>query len=447
MFGLNKKDNRILKFHELTTQLSFATNISQLSYLAIEYALNKLGFDRLGLVLYDVNHDRLQGTWGTDKEGILRNEEGVYKDVNQDLRNKMDVQKYKGIIDIQENSKLYDGETCVGKGWKASIVIFHKNECLGWLFADNLIKQQPVTEELMESLKLFGAIVGQLLVRIKTQSDYHNINLDLENKNSYLENTMEKLSYAQDQIIESEKLSALGRLVNSISSELTDPIINSLDATHEFKKLTDMFYKKYDAGQSQEDDMKKYYQQVITSFNKIYKNQKKAFKLLEQFQTIALNQTDDNIREVEIDRTIPKMIENIKQVTKAYQHEFIIVCKTSVKAKLQISLLTQVFHQLITNTLKHGTNELGLGLIKISISTEQDGSRLIIEYVDNRKGNFNDLSKFYDPFSKTDKMKSGLDHFIIYNLIVQKMNGYIDASSPEEGGLKYKLTLPIKPLA
>ena len=444
MFGLNKIDKRILQFNELTTQLSYANDISQLSYLAIEYALNNFDFDRLGLVLYDKNLDQLNGTWGTDKEGILRNEEDLVKELDQNLRNQMDAKKYKGLIDIQENSQLFDGDTCVGTGWNASIVIFHKNECLGWIFSDNLLNQKPITEELMETLKLFGAIVGQLLVRIKTQTDYHNINSDLENKNTYLENTMEKLSYAQDQIIESEKLSALGRLVDGISSELTDPIMNSLNATNEFKKLTDVFYEKYDKGQSQPEDMRAYYQQVITSFNKIYKNQKKAFKVLDQFQTIATNQTDDSIREVDVDTVIPAMIENIKQVNKAHQHEFIISCKTNIKAKLQISLLTQVFHQLITNTLQHGFIGLGMGLINISISTERENSRLIIEYTDNRKGEFNNLSKLYDPFTKIEKKELGLGNFIIYNLIVQKMSGYIDASSPTDGGLKYKITLPIE---
>ena len=84
-------------------------------------------------------------------------------------------------------------------------------------------------------------------------------------------------------------------------------------------------------------------------------NQRKAFKLLDQFQTIASNQTDDIVREIDIDSVIPAMIENIKQVSKAEQHEFIISSKTHTKAKLQISLLNQVFHQLITNSLQQGS--------------------------------------------------------------------------------------------
>ncbi|MCJ8313667.1 MAG: sensor histidine kinase [Saccharospirillaceae bacterium] len=445
MFGLNKKDNRILKFHELTTKLSYATDISQLGYLAIEYALNNLDFDRLGLILYDVKNDQLNGTWGTDKDGILRNEENLIKDMDPELRKTMNADKYKGVIDIQQNCKLYDGDIQVGTGWKASIVIFHKNECLGWIFADNLINKQAITENIMQSLKLFGAIVSQLLVRIKSQDDFHKKNIDLENQNLFLEKTMGKLSYIQEQIIESEKLSALGRLVSSVAAELTGPINYSLKSTHEFKTISDLFYKKFKEGKIQEDDKRVFFQQIITSFNKIYKNQKKAFNLLEQFQTIASNQTDDCIRKVNIDYVIPAMIENIKQVNKVFQHEFIIHCDTKTTAKLKISLLTQVFNQLVTNSLRYAFSDLEVGLIKISISTNRDKSQLILEYYDNRKGDFNDLSKLFDPFSQKVKKELGLGNFIIYNIVVQKMKGYIDASSPKEGGLKYKISLPIVP--
>ena len=44
-----------------------------------------------------------------------------------------------------------------------------------------------------------------------------------------------------------------------------------------------------------------------------------------------------------------------------------------------------------------------------------------------------------------NKKGLGLGTFIIYNLIVQNMNGFIEATSPDGGGLMYKITLPIKP--
>ncbi|BCE00580.1 sensor histidine kinase [Marinicellulosiphila megalodicopiae] len=446
MFGFKKNNDKITKFYELTTQLSYAGDISQLSYLAIDYALNNLGFDRLGVLLYDKQNDKLKGTWGTDRDGVLRNEEDLSIEISYDHRIQMDADKYKGIIDVQEDRKLYDGTECVGKGWHASIVIFHKNECQGWIFSDNLISQKPITDELLETLKLFGAIVSQLLVRIQSQKQFSEINLDLENQNSFLEKTMEKLSYAQDQIIESEKLSALGRLVQGISEELADPLTDSLNATTEFKTIVDSFFTKQLEGNLSDSDMRDFHQSVGTLFNKINKNQSKASRLLGQFQTIASNQTDDSIREVEIDTVIPDLIDNIKQVNKALQHEFIVVSETEVKAKLQISLLTQVFNQLVTNSLQHGFPGLDTGIIKILITTDRNNKRLIIQYSDNGKGDSTNLENLYDPFSQTQSKKGlGLGTFIIYNLIVQRMNGFIEATNQEGGGLHYKITIPIDP--
>jgi len=446
MFGLNKKSDQLNKFYELTTQLAYAADISQLSYLAIDYALSNLGFDRLGVLLYDKKKDRLKGTWGTDRNGVICNEEELSVEISEHHRVQMNSEQYKGIIDFQEKRKLYDGADVVGEGWHASIVIFHKNECQGWIFADNLIKQKPITDELLETLRLFGSIVSQLLIRIQTQNEFSHINLDLENQNSFLEKTMEKLSYAQDQIIESEKLSALGRLVQGISEELATPLKESLDATNNFKSVTDEFFAKHLEGQLDDSDLRDFHQHVGTLFNKINKNQTKASRLLGQFQTIASNQTDDSIREVDIDKTLPDLIDNIKHVNKALQHEFLVVSETNVKAKLQIGILTQVFNQLVTNTLQHGFSELESGMIKVLITTERDDTRLVIKYSDNGKGNTSNLEKLYDPFSQQKNKKGlGLGTFIIYNLIVQNMNGFIEATSPDGGGLMYKITLPIKP--
>jgi len=83
MFGFNKKSDQLNKFYELTTQLAYATDISQLSYLAIDYALNNLGFDRLGVLLYDKKQDRLKGTWGTDRDGIICNEEDLSLEISK----------------------------------------------------------------------------------------------------------------------------------------------------------------------------------------------------------------------------------------------------------------------------------------------------------------------------------------------------------------------------
>ena len=446
MFGLNKKSDQLNKFYELTTQLAYAADISQLSYLAIDYALSNLGFDRLGVLLYDKKKDRLKGTWGTDRNGVICNEEELSVEISEHHRVQMNSEQYKGIIDFQEKRKLYDGADVVGEGWHASIVIFHKNECQGWIFADNLIKQKPITDELLETLRLFGSIVSQLLIRIQTQNEFSHINLDLENQNSFLEKTMEKLSYAQDQIIESEKLSALGRLVQGISEELATPLKESLDATNNFKSVTDEFFAKHLEGQLDDSDLRDFHQHVGTLFNKINKNQTKASRLLGQFQTIASNQTDDSIREVDIDKTLPDLIDNIKHVNKALQHEFLVVSETNLKAKLQIGILTQVFNQLVTNTLQHGFSELESGMIKVLITTERDDTRLVIKYSDNGKGNTSNLEKLYDPFSQQKNKKGlGLGTFIIYNLIVQNMNGFIEATSPDGGGLMYKITLPIKP--
>ena len=444
MFGFGKKDDSLNKFYELTGQLSYANDVSQLIYLAVDYALNHLGFDRMGILLYNQEKQHLQGTWGTDRHGVLRNEEDISFAL-EGIHEKQMNPECKGQVVFKDNTELYEGNETVGKGWHATIVIFDKDKCQGWIVADNLLNHGAFTHKLKNNMKLFGAIVSQLIVRIRAQKEFAHINDDLTRKNNFLEKTMEKLSIAQDQIVESEKLSALGRLVQGIANELSEPLMESIQASKYFRDNAEEYFSKQLQNQLLDSDHVQFHQQVSTLYNKINQNQLKAYRLLEQFQTIASNQTDDSTREVNVDVVIPELIENIKQVNKATHHEFIVISETKLQTQLQIGLLTQVFNQLVQNSLKHGFSDLDAGIIKIFITRDDKKGRLVIEYSDNGKGVGDNVDKLYDPFKNKEYKKTGLGlgTFIVYNLIVQRMGGYIEAVSPESGGLKYTMNLPL----
>ncbi len=69
----------------------------------------------------------------------------------------------------------------------------------------------------------------------------------------------------------------------------------------------------------------------------------------------------------------------------------------------------------------------------------------MILYRDNGAGiNEEQFDKLFDPFYTTQANKggTGLGTHIIKNLVVDTLNGSIDAYSGSEGGLSYRMTLP-----
>src|SRR5262245_25439743 len=65
---------RLKALHEVTNHLTKAPNSDELYRKAIELGRNRLGFDRLGIWLLVNEQTMMQGTYGTDETGQIRDE-------------------------------------------------------------------------------------------------------------------------------------------------------------------------------------------------------------------------------------------------------------------------------------------------------------------------------------------------------------------------------------
>lgn len=443
MFGFNSKNKfSASKFLELTNQLAYAQDVQQLVYVAVDFALNNLGFDRLGILLYDEKNKHMQGTWGTDRYGEIRNEQQFYEPINE-IMSSLTSPSLKGELIYNEKVELWDNGDVIGTGWHATIIIFDKEVCLGWILADNLVSKQALTDDLRESLNLFGAVVGLLLVRLQFQNQIYSINQDLTVKNQFLEKTMDKLSIAQQQIVESEKMSALGKLANDVVHELVEPMDDNLKLMSDFRLLSDDFFQKYLDNKLQPIDYQKFHQKFGEYYNSINQNFLKSTSVLKPFQSITTDKDSNETKIVNVEQFFDELIVNLKSVYKAGHHEFILICEPNISATLYTGKIYQLFNQLLSNSLTHGFKTNDIGIINIIVKPDYEKSNLAITYSDNGQGSTKELNKLYNPFDSSNKNKgAGLGTFIIYNLVVEQMQGTIHAEQPDNDGLRYHISIP-----
>lgn len=147
---------------EVGFALNRTASLDDLYREAVLLGRSRLGFDRLGLFLYDHNTNTMIGTYGTDAQGQLSDERDFRQVVDDPER--LHILQDKLLYKAWENSTLYARGEPVGQGWNALSVLWDGDRGFGWLSADNLISQKPLEEADLELLSLYSAYLGQIIV-------------------------------------------------------------------------------------------------------------------------------------------------------------------------------------------------------------------------------------------------------------------------------------------
>ncbi len=158
---------KLQALHEVGIELTRIDSFDDLCLQAVELGREKLGFDRLGLLLYDKDTNMMLGTFGTDDQGDIRDERYFRQEV--DRPQILEVLNSQSRLGFWEQTELLDKHQPIGRGWNAMGVLWDGHEGIGWLSADNFIKKEPPHTYMLEILTLYGATLGHLVARHRVE--------------------------------------------------------------------------------------------------------------------------------------------------------------------------------------------------------------------------------------------------------------------------------------
>lgn len=225
---------KLAELHEISFELSNIDNLDDIYRRAVELGRSKLGYDRMGLFLIDVEADLVKGTFGTDDQGIVRDEQEVhYKLSNTGTMLKVIEEGWNTYI--FENAPLYDSRQEVGKGWNGMAALRDSARSIGMIAIDNLLNRVPPRPFEQDLLTLFGTVLGYII-------------------------TGKQKDNARQQML--ERLQLLNNIDRAILSSISPEEI-SLAIIHQVNELVGSDY----ASIIQIDDDKKIYQLLAWTFD------------------------------------------------------------------------------------------------------------------------------------------------------------------------------------
>ncbi|MBN1814268.1 MAG: PAS domain-containing protein, partial [Anaerolineae bacterium] len=156
---------RLAALQEITNQLSHVESYDDLSRRAVELGRARLGFDRMGIWFVGERLGLAKGSFGTDEQGQLRDERGMEVEFGPDEPDWQLLYRKAPTVIVQQKP-LYDHHRRqVGEGARAVATLWDGDETIGLVAVDNLLSQQPVTEQQLEILRLYATTLGHLFKR------------------------------------------------------------------------------------------------------------------------------------------------------------------------------------------------------------------------------------------------------------------------------------------
>ena len=245
-----------------------------------------------------------------------------------------------------------------------------------------------------------------------------------------LEDADRGISELNDQLIQSDKMAALGKMATGIAHEINNPLAIIGEKAGWMRDL--LFEEEFQES--------KYFKEYATSVDKIEEHVERARKITHTMLGFA-RRMEHRLDDVDVNHVLNQTIEllqshaqtnNIK-INKEMQPDLPIIASDQ-------SQLQQVFLNLINNAVD-AIEKDGL----IDVTTRKDDSRIVISIKDNGPGiSKENLQKVFDPFFTTKDVGkgTGLGLNISYK-IIEKHNGEIKVESEVGKGTRFIVKLPL----
>lgn len=253
-----------------------------------------------------------------------------------------------------------------------------------------------------------------------------------------------ELQKSKDYIFNNEKTFSLGFLVAGFAHDLSTPIGLGVTATSNFLELTNKIKNSYDNEEMTQEEFEEYLLKSQKTANLLFSNLEYASKLMLSFKKVSLYQTGESKLNFNLHDYFDDVVSTLHNKLKTRKISIINEINKEIKLNSYPGVYSQIFTNLILNSLIHAFEEESTGEIKVTGSIKEN--RLILEYFDNGKGVCKEnLAKIFDPFftTKGNEGGSGLGANIIYTLVTNRLQGKIDVISKENEGIHFTIVLPL----
>jgi ligand-binding sensor domain-containing protein/signal transduction histidine kinase len=281
-------------------------------------------------------------------------------------------------------------------------------------------------------LAFAGMLHSRGVIHRRKQMNLRNM---VSERTAVLEQTLAQLQSTQGQLVEAEKMAALGALVAGVAHEVNTPVGNGVTVASHLLDRCDQL-----TSETNDPLVNARILKIKEGLDVILTNLRRAGAVVASFKQVDVSQDKRRRRPFKLAEVLNDAVLNFAPQVQELGHTLHVDCPEDLELESYPRALFDLFTQLTENSLDHAFVDAGG---EIWISAKEDGDEVILDYVDNGPGIAAEVkTRLFEPFF-TGRRKgghSGLGLHIAFNLVNHLLGGRI--SSPAGSGARFRVVIP-----
>jgi signal transduction histidine kinase len=259
------------------------------------------------------------------------------------------------------------------------------------------------------------------------------------------EGALLELNAAQQNLIDAERLAALGGLVAGVAHEVNNPIGISLTVASSFARKASMFEAELRSDAPlRRSQLEEFVASSRDAAQQLVANLHRAAELIQSFKQVAVDRSHAERRQFNLAEATDQIIASLRPVLKKAPISLAVDVPEGLIIDGYPGSYGQILTNLFLNAASHAFPDGRTGAISIS-AKPRGADDIEIIFADNGAGMTPDVQRqAFDPFFTTRRNDggTGLGLHIVYNLVTQQLGGRMMLESRLGQGTTFRIIMP-----
>ncbi|NVE00907.1 ATP-binding protein [Massilia sp. BJB1822] len=289
---------------------------------------------------------------------------------------------------------------------------------------------------------LYGCLLRDITTRREQEEAHQRTSASLQET---VAARTAQLRQAMDQLVDTERMAALGGIVAAVAHDLNTPVGNLVLLASALRERIAALATDALEGHLTRSRLCEAVADCKEGSGLLIRSAERAQELIESFKNVAVDQTSQKRRQFDLAGCVHDIAATLGRMTRMANVKVELKIPPGIALDSYPGHLEQVFNNLIVNSIVHGFDGRSEGTITIAACVEGESVR--IDYRDDGVGIASELQqKVFEAFysTKFGKGGSGLGLFIVRRLLCNVLKGEVKLDSTPGAGVHFAIKLPLK---